>query len=91
MPEHNSKWSVMSGNFRNKICSNVQDEGLAAICEGCPNIRYLSTYLNYLVLHNLLLLIWLFRHSNVVCGQTKLLKLYNINLAFDHDSTLNVI
>ena len=21
--------------------SNVQDEGLAAICEGCPNIRYL--------------------------------------------------
>ena len=27
--------------FRSKICFNVQDEGLAAICEGCPNIRYL--------------------------------------------------
>ena len=24
-----------------KCLSNVQDEGLAAICEGCPNIRYL--------------------------------------------------
>ena len=40
MPEHNSECSVKA-MFRSKISFNVQDEGLAAICEGCPNIRYL--------------------------------------------------
>ena len=40
MPEHNSESSV-NQTQEVKYLSNVQDEGLAAICEGCPNIRYL--------------------------------------------------
>ena len=39
MPEHYRESKCQSNMV--KECYNVQDEGLAAICEGCPNIRYL--------------------------------------------------
>ena len=42
MPEYNGVYIRYQETTQRMLMStNVQDDGLAAICEGCPNIRYL--------------------------------------------------